>query len=428
MLELGILLSLIAINGAFSLSELAVVSARKTRLKRMVEDGRRGAASALALAEDPGRFLSTVQIGITLVGIISGAFSGATLGHQLRDFFLHKGFSLTFADTAGYGAVIGLITYLSVVVGELLPKNLALRNAEVIACRMAPTMSVISRIASPLVWILDSSTRSLFWLVGASTQFHNTVTDEEIKTLVAEAKISGVIEPHEQEMITAVLRLGDRTARAVMTPRTEVEWLDLSKSKEDLWTQLLNAGHSWLPVGKASPENLIGVIAVRETVSASIASNSFDVEVHIRHAPIVPVSSDALDVLDKLRKTKVPIMLVHDEYGHFEGIVTPADILDAIVGSFWSDEGLEEREFIKRADGSWLLAGWMPVDEMAEMLGMKLPERRSYKTVAGLIIDEFNRIPELGEVAVIDDWHFEIVDLDGRRIDKILASKINPLT
>lgn len=428
MLELGVLLTLIAINGAFSLSELAVVSARKTRLKRMVEDGRRGAAAALALAEDPGRFLSTVQIGITLVGIISGAFSGATLGHALRDFLLDKGFSLTFADTAGYGAVIGLITYLSVVVGELLPKNLALRNAEAIACRMAPTMSVISRIASPLVWVLDSSTRSLFWLVGASSKVDNRVTDEEIKTLLAEAKLSGVIEPHEQEMITAILRLGDRTVRAVMTPRTEVEWLDLTKSREEVWVQLLNASHSWLPVGEASPENLRGVIAVREAVSASVASNSFAVETHIRDATIVPDSADALDILDKLRRAEPPIMLVHDEYGHFEGIVTPADILDAIVGSFWSDEGPEEREFVQRADGSWLLAGWMPVDEMAEILGINLPERRSYETVAGLIIEEFNRIPEPGEVIMIDDWQFEIVDLDGRRIDKILASKIDPLT
>jgi putative hemolysin len=424
MLELGILLLLIAINGAFSLSELAVVSARKSRLKKWVEDGRRGAAAALALAEDPGRFLSTVQIGITLVGIVSGAYSGATLGHQLRDILISRGFSLTVADSVGYGAVIGLITYLSVVIGELLPKNLALRNAETIACRMAPTMSVISRIASPLVWLLDSSTRFLFWLVGASTQPENTITDEEIKTLVAEAQTSGVIERHEQQMISAVLRLGDRTARAVMTPRTEVEWLDLTGSRDEIWGRLIVASHSWLPVGEASTDNLYGVIAVREAVSASLASNSFDVEVHIRQAPIVPDSADALDVLDILRKAEAPIVLVHDEYGHFEGIVTPADILDAIAGSFRSDEGVGEKEFVQRADGSWLLAGWMPVDEMAEMLGVALPERRNYETVAGLIIDELNRIPELGETVDIIDWRFEIVDLDGRRIDKVLASKL----
>jgi putative hemolysin len=424
MLELGIVLALIALNGAFSLSEFAVVSARKTRLKKMLEDGRRGAAAALALAEDPGRFLSTVQIGITLVGIISGAFSGATLGHQLRDILLSRGFSLTVADSVGYGAVIGLITYLSVVIGELLPKNLALRNAETIACRMAPTMSIISRIASPLVWLLDNSTRFLFWLIGGSAQSENTITDEEIRTLVAEAKTSGVIEPHEQQMISAVLRLGDRTARAVMTPRTEVEWLDLTGSRDDVWGRLIAAGHSWLPVGEGSPENLTGVIAVREAVSASLASNSFDVQAHIRQAPIAPDSADALDVLDTLRKAEAPIVLIHDEYGHFEGIVTPADILDAIVGSFRSDEGAEEKEFVQRADGSWLLAGWMPVDEMAEMLGVTLPERRSYETVAGLIIDELNRIPELGEVVDIEEWRFEIMDLDGRRVDKVLASRM----
>lgn len=324
----------------------------------------------------------------------------------------------------GYGVVIGLITYLSVVVGELLPKNLALRNAEAIACRVAPTMSVISRIAAPLVWLLDASTRLIFWIFGQTTEPESLVTDEEIKTLVAEAQTAGVIEAHEQQMISAVLRLGDRAARALMTPRTEVEWLDLGDAESEIRKKLIATTHSRLPVGEASPDKLIGVVQIRDLLAPLLNGKAINVCAHIRKAPVVPDTIDALDVLDVLRKAETPMALVHDEYGHFEGIVTPADILDAIAGSFRSDEGQAEPEAVRRADGSWLLAGWMPVDELADQLGVALPEGRNYETVAGLVIDELNHLPELGEAVETLGWRFEVVDLDGRRVDKVLASKI----
>jgi putative hemolysin len=408
MLEFGVVLILIAINGAFSLSELAIVSARKIRLKRLADYGRPGAAAALALAEDPGRFLSTVQIGITLVGVLAGAFSGATLGQRLRDVLLAQGFSLAVADSVGYGAVIGLITYLSVVVGELVPKNFALRNAEAIACRVAPSMSVMSKIAAPLVWLLDASTRFIFWILGQTTEPESAVTDEEIKTLVAEAQTAGVIEAHEQQMISAVLRLGDRAARALMTPRTEVEWLDLDDANPEIQEKLIATTHSRLPVGETSPDKLIGVVQIRDLLAPLLNGEAIDVRAHIRKAPVVPDTIDALDVLDILRKAETPMALVHNEYGHFEGIVTPADILDAIAGSFRSDEGQAEPEAVRRADGSWLLAGWMPVDEMADQLRVALPEGRNYETVAGLVIDQLNHLPDLGENVETLGWRFEV--------------------
>lgn len=424
MIEFAVVIILVAVNGAFSLSELAIVSARRIRLKRLADEGRRGAAAALALAEDPGRFLSTVQIGITLVGVLAGAFSGAALGERLRDILLAQGYSPAVADSVGYGVVIGLITYLSVVVGELLPKNLALRNPEAIACRVAPSMSAISQIAAPLVWLLDASTRLLFWIFGQTGEPESAVTDEEIKTLVAEAQTAGAIEAHEEQMISAVLRLGDRTARALMTPRTEVEWLDLESADLEIQEKLIATTHSRLPVGEASPDRLIGVVQKRDLLAPLLSGKAVNVRAHLRQAPVVPDTMDALDVLAVLRKAETPMALVYDEHGHFEGLVTPADILDAIAGSFRSDKGQAEPEAVRRADGSWLLAGWMPVDEMADQLGLALPQDRNYETVAGLVIDELNHLPELGEAVEALGWRFEIVDLDGRRVDKVLASKI----
>jgi putative hemolysin len=423
-LELGIAVLLIGLNGLFALSELAIVSARKARLKTMADNGRAGASTALTLMEDSGRFLSTVQIGITLVGILAGAFSGAALGAMLTDILLGQGMPERVAEPLGYGLVIGSITYLSVVVGELVPKHLALKSPEGIACAVAPLMALISRIAAPVVWLLNASTKLIFRLFGQSTESESAVTEEEIKTIMAEAETAGVIETDERKMIAGVMRLGDRAVRGVMTPRTDVDWIDLDDNPSEIREILINTPHSRLPVAEGHPDNMLGVVQARELLAATLREEALDIRRHVRRAPIIPDTLDALDALEVLRQAEVPMALVHDEYGHFDGVVTPADILDAIAGAFRSDEGEAEPEAVQREDGSWLLAGWMPADEMAEQLGVSLPERRDYETVAGLVIGELQHLPNAGEAVETLGWRFEVVDLDGRRIDKVLASRI----
>lgn len=421
MLELAIAFFLIALNGVFALSELAIVSARRPRLKAMAEQGRNGANTALALMEDSGRFLSTVQIGITLVGILAGAFSGAALGGRLTEILEAQGMPDAAAEPVGYGIVIGLITYLSIVIGELVPKQLALRHPEGIACAVAPVMLVISKFAAPAVWLLNASTRLIFGLFGSPSDGDNTVTEEEIKMLVGEAESAGVIEEEERRMISGVLRLGDRPVRGLMTPRTDVDWIDLEDDEETIRSLLIETPHSRLPVTEGSSDNVIGVVQSRSLLASLLSGQPMDVRAHLEQAPVIPDTLYALDALAVLRDAAVPMALVHDEYGHFEGIVTPADALEAIVGAFRSDGEAPDQDAVRRDDGSWLLAGSMPVDEMAELLGVHLPENRSYHTVGGLVISEIQRLPETGEHVDALGWRFEVVDLDGRRIDKVLA-------
>ncbi|MFC3127591.1 hemolysin family protein [Pseudoroseomonas globiformis] len=424
MFEIAIVLLLVLVNGVFSLSELAVVSARRPRLRAMAAEGRAGAAAALRLAEDPGRFLSTVQIGITLVGVLAGAFSGSTLGGQLSLALLEAGVPLRFADPLGFGLVVALVTYLSIVVGELVPKRLALRNAEALACLVAPLMRMVSRIAAPVVWLLDTSTTYIFRLLGQGAEQDERVTEDDVHSLVAEAEQSGAIEGTEREMITGVLRLGDRPVRGIMTHRNEVDWIDLNAPEEATHALLMRTQHSRLPVGESTVDALIGVVQTRELLAAHLSGRPFDIRAAMRPAPVIPDAADALDALDVLRQHEVPMALVHDEYGHFEGIVTPADMLEAITGSFRADEGDGEPGAVERADGSWLLAGWLPADEMADRLGIKLPEPRSYHTLAGFLLAGFGRIPAVGEFRTLLGWRFEVMDLDGRRIDKVLAAPV----
>ena len=424
MLEIFIVLCLVVLNGIFALSELAIVSSRRTRLKALAANGRRGARRALALADDPGRFLSTVQIGITLVGILAGAFSGATLGVYLEAFLIGQGLSRDVAEALSLGIVIIAITYLSLIIGELVPKNLALRNAEGIACTVAPMMTVLARVGSPLVSLLDLSTKAVLRLIGQTPQPATAVTEEEIKTLVAEAESAGVLESGERQMIAGVLRLGDRAVRGLMTPRTDVDWIDLSAPELDIKARLISTGHSRLPVSEETPDGMIGVVQTRELLAELLAGKPLDIRKHARKAPIIPETMDALDVLQVLREAPVPMALIHDEYGHFEGLVTPADILEAIAGVFHADSEGREPYAVERDDGSWLLSGAMPADEMAEQLGIVLPERRDFQTVAGFVLAQLSRLPATGEFVEALGWRFEVVDIDGRRIDKVLATRI----
>ncbi|SCY89163.1 hemolysin family protein [Microvirga guangxiensis] len=425
MLELVIALALVALNGVFALSELAIVSARRPRLKAMAEQGRSGASTALTLMEDSGRFLSTVQIGITLVGILAGAFSGAALGDRLSQILMDQGMPERAADPLGFGIVISVITYLSIVIGELVPKQLALRHPEGIACTMAPIMLVLSKVAAPAVWLLNASTRLIFGLFGTPSGDETTVTEEEIKMLVGEAESAGVIEEQERRMISGVLRLGDRTVRGLMTPRTDVDWIDVEDDAETIRALLLETPHSRLPVSDGSPDNIIGVVQSRALLAALLSGQPLDIRSQVQSAPVIPDTLYALDALATLRDSEVPMALVHDEYGHFEGVVTPADALEAIVGAFRSDGEAPEPDAVRREDGSWLLAGSMPVDEMADVLGITLPEPRSYHTVGGLVISELQRLPNTGESVDVLGWRLEVIDLDERRIDKVLAMPLN---
>ena len=428
MLELAVVLVLVLLNGVFALSELAVVSARRPRLRAMAEAGRPGAGAALALAEDPGRFLSTVQIGITLVGVLAGAFSGAALGGGLAAWLASIGLPRSVAEPLGFGAVVALVTYLSIVVGELVPKRLALRNAEGMACAVAPPMSVLTRSAAPVAWLLDRSADLVFRLLGRAEEPEERVTQGDVRAVIAEAERTGGIEEAERRMITGVLRLGDRRVRAVMTPRVAVDWIDVAAGAEAARAAVLGSPHSRLPVGDGSQDAAVGVVRARELLAALLDGQTPDVRSLVRPAPVVPDTADALDVLATLREAEVPMALVHDEHGHFEGIVTPTDLTEAIVGAFRSDADLgSEPEAVRREDGSWLLAGSMPVDEMAEHLNnVALPEERAYQTVAGFVLQAMGRLPRVGDAVEQQGWRFEVVDMDGRRIDKVLAAPARP--
>ncbi|WP_265517068.1 hemolysin family protein [Nitratireductor luteus] len=421
--ELTILFILILFNGFMAMSELAVVSARPARLKARRDKGERGASRAIALSSDPGRFLSTVQIGITLVGVLSGAFSGATLGVRLSDTLATLGVPPSIANPAGIGIVVALITYVSLIIGELVPKQIALKNADGIAVRVAPIMVWIARIAMPLVWLLDISGRTVLTLLGQNSQPSRHVTDEEIRTLIAEAEHAGTIESGERRMITGVMRLADRKARAIMTPRGEVDWIDLTVDEETIVDMLRRTDHSLLPAGKGSMNALTGVIRIRDISIADIEGKGLDIADRVHPAPLVHDNTPALDVLTLLREAEVPMVLVHDEFGTFEGVVTPADILEAIAGVFRADAEEGELDIIQREDGSWLLPGMMPADEMADHLSIRLPPERSYSTLAGFLLTHFQELPKIGNKVDIENWRFEVVDMDGRRIDQVIASR-----
>jgi putative hemolysin len=420
-LDIAIIVLLTLLNGVLAMSELAILSSRPARLRVMADRGKRGAAIALELLENSGRFLSTVQIGITLVGVLSGAFSGATLGTRLAGWLREQGVAPNVADTLGVGIVVVLITYLSLIIGELVPKQIALRDSEGIAARVAPSMKLLSKCSAPLVWLLDASGRLVLTLLGQRGKNDETVTEEEVRTILAEAESAGVLERAEKDMISGVMRLGDRSARSLMTPRREVEVIDLSDSSKAIMARLRATRNTRLPVQDGEDDNIIGVVTVKELFQTQLEGRALNVREHVQAAPIVMDTTEALSVLQALRSSKAHMSLVFDEYGHFEGIITANDVLEAITGAFQDDEG-DEPAITMRSDGSYLVAGWMQADELAEALAMPI-ERGNYETAAGFILAELNHLPHTGESFVRDGWKFEVVDLDGRRIDKILVSK-----
>ena len=423
-IDVLLLIALIALNGVLAMSELAIVSSREARLRAMARSGSRGAQCALDLASEPGRFLSTVQSGITLIAIFAGAFSGEALGGPTAQRLQLLGLDPDTAHTVGFGVVIVITTYVSLVIGEIVPKQVALRSPEPIAVVMSRPMRVLARITAPFVWLLDRSSLLIFKVFGFDRESKNQVTAEELHLVVAEAQNAGVLEESERAIISGIVRLADRPVREVMTPRTEIDWIDVASTPEEIRAALLETAHTRIPVAGGSVENIVGVIEIRDVVAALLQDRPLDLGQLCRAAPVIPDLMDAMDALAVLRASDVPLALVHDEYGHLDGIVTPGSILAALAGTFAHDiEQGEEPPLVERDDGSWLVSGAANADVLSDRLGIAMPDERDYSTVAGFALSVLKHLPETGETFRHDGWKFEIVDMDGRKIDKLIASR-----
>jgi putative hemolysin len=377
------------------------------------------------LADDPGKFLSSVQIGITLVGILSGAFSGATLGARLSLWLAQVGVPANIADVGGVGLVVVLITYGSLILGELVPKQIALRNPEMVASYVAQPMAIIALVGSPIVWLLDVSGKLVLRLLGQSGQSEEQVTEEEVRTIIAEATSAGVFETEEHSMISGVMRLADRSARGLMTPRLDVVSIDVEDSFEDNLKIILGTSHSQVLVQEGNADSILGVLILADLLPALATGQQPDLRRLVKPLPVVMEHADALDVVEAIRQSSVKMVLVVDEYGHFEGIVTFGDVLEVITGVYNEEPG-DDPAIVQRQDGSWLVAGWMPVDDFSERFKIVVPKDARYETVAGYILSVLNHLPLTGESFDREGWRFEVVDLDGRRIDKVLVSSLQP--
>lgn len=411
------------------MSELAIVSARPARLKVSVEDGSRGAQVALDLAANPGKFLSTVQIGITLVGIIAGAYSGASLGGPTGERLVLLGVPVEYAEDVGFVLVIAITTYFSLVVGELVPKQLALRAAEPIARLAAIPMLLISRVCAPFVWLLDKSSEFLMRMMGIRHASDQEVTAEELHMIFAEATRSGVIEEEERALMTGIMRLADRPVRELMTPRTELHWIERRAPETMLRSVIAESPHSLLLVADGSVDNVVGVVKVRDVLAVLLRGRKVQLARLMKKPASVPDQLDSMDALRVMQQADVAMALVHDEYGHLEGIVTPADLLSALAGNFIAhqDEG-DAPLVIEREDGSLLVSGALPADALADRLQIDMPEDRDFATAAGYSLSVLKRLPHEGERFDDQGWRFEIVDMDGRKIDKLLVCRIKKAT
>jgi putative hemolysin len=425
-IEIGIVSTLIGINGFLAMSELAMVSSRRARLQSMSAAGSRGASAALQVIAKPGRFLSTVQIGITMVGIGAGAFSGATIAGRLDTHLRALGLSAAAAEFLAYGIVVTIITYFSVVAGELVPKQIALRHAERVAASVAIPMRMLTRLFAPLVSVLDASARISLKVMGHEGEVKHSVTDEEIKALIGEAERAGVVEPEERSMIAGVMRLADRPVRAIMTQRMEVEWIDLLEDEASIRRRIKESSHACLPAARGALDDVVGVVSTKDLLDSYLDERPVHIQEMVHSAPAVNDSINSLDVIDTLREAHAPMVLVIDEHGSFEGIVTKGDILKTIAGEIGGMRGSEPAA-VERSDGSLLIDGAMPADMFAELLGVSLPPGRTYHTVAGFILDNLRRFPAVGETFQSGEWRFEIADLDGLRIDKIIATRNPPM-
>jgi putative hemolysin len=423
-LELLVILLLVLLNGAFAMSELAIVSARRARLAALQRRGSTAAATAIELAEDPQRFLPTVQVGITLVGILAGAFGGARLSSGIAELLAGLPIVGPFAGEIGFALVVVLITYMSLILGELVPKQLALRNPEAVAVAVARPLTWLARAASPVVWLLSVSSAAVLRLFGRHDRSDQAVTEEEVKAVVAEGATSGAIETEERHMIERVLRLADKPVRALMTPRTDLDWLDRTAAAADIAARLRGSNVTRFVVADKRVDNVVGVVAAKDLLDQMLEGAPLSIEAAMRQPLVLPDTLSALDALERLRGDPLGMALVLDEYGSFEGVVTASDLLEAIVGELGTTPATDAKPAVERHDGSLLLDGMMPSDELKARLDLPdLPREGTYHTVAGLMLALLQRVPKEGDRIAWAGWRFEIVDMDGRRVDKVLATK-----
>ncbi len=428
-IEILVLIVLILVNGFFSMAEMAVVSARKARLHQRAVEGSRGARTALAMAEKPTRFLSTVQIGITLIGILTGVFGGATIAEELSIIFEQYAWLAPYSETVSATIIVIIITYFSLVAGELVPKRLALNNAEKIAASVAPLMHFLSRISTPFVNLLTASTEAVLRLLRIKPTSEPTITEEEVKILIDQGTLSGVFEVMEQDIVERVFRLSDRTVRSLMTSRLEMIWLDAEDALEENMRKVIASGHSNFVVCRGSLDNVLGIIRAKDLLTQFAGGQQVSVLSAVQQPPVVPESMKALNAVERLRAEKSPLALVVDEYGIIAGMITFTDVLEAIVGDIpGMDNPGEEPEATQREDGSWLFDGQIAIHDLQMMLDLDEPpvKEANYETVGGLFMALVERIPVVGDHFEWQNLRFEIVDMDGHRVDKVLVAPISP--
>jgi putative hemolysin len=423
--EIFIVLLLIFANGLFSMSEMAVVSARKARLQELAERGDTKARAALKLANSPNQFLSTVQVGITLIGILAGAFGGATLSEKLAEAIAQIPFLSSYSEAIGLGAVVLTITYLSLILGELVPKRLALKSPERIAANISVRVQWVASIAYPAVHLLTLSTEAVLKLLGANMPSDEPlVTEEEIKVMVRQGTEAGTFEAAEQDMVERVFRLSDQRVSSLMTPRLDIVWLDLSEPVEVNRQQMIQSHHSRFPVCQDNLDNVLGVVHVTDILARSLAGESFDFTAILRQPVFVPEGTHALKVLELFKQSSTHLALVVDEYGVLQGLVTLNDVMEVIIGDVPFADKPHESLAIEREDGSWLLDGMLPIDKFKELFVVEeLPgeDRGNYQTLGGLIITRLGRIPTSADHFEWEGIRFEVMDMDGNRVDKVLV-------
>jgi putative hemolysin len=420
--ELVTILLLILINGLFSMGELALVSSKQARLTVLEAQGVPGAATARRLAEDPQRFLPTVQVGITMVSIVLGVAGGAQLAARLEPLIDRVALLAPIASELSLALVVVLITYATLVLGELVPKQLALRQPEIVAARLARPIAVIARIAGPAVWLLSASSDLVLRTIGARTPSVQGVTEEELRAVLAEGAQTGVLEEEEHDMISRVLRLADKPVRAIMTPRTELVWLDRGDPPSDIIAVLQSSTHSRFVVCDGTIDNPVGVVRAKDLLDRALAGEPLSLAAALRTATIVPDTVSALDALDRLRSDQLGLALVLDEYGSFEGVVTAANVLHAIVGE--PIPASQPGDGLEAVDGAVLADGLMPIDELkSRLLLPDLPAEGSYHTVGGLVLALLRRVPVTGDRIIFGGWRFEVLAMDARRVARVRISK-----
>jgi len=422
LLEISILIFLILLNGVFALSELAIVSSRRERLQMLVDEGNKGASIALGMAQEPTALLSTVQVGITLIGILAGAFGGASLSDELALLIAPIPVIGAYARTISLAIVVGTITYFSVVLGELVPKRLALRDPERIAAMVARPMSLLSRIARPLVRLLTLSTAFFLRVLGVrETVSESMVSEEEIKVLIEQGALAGVFEEAERDMVESIFRFGDRQLRSIMTPRTEIVWLDINDSEEIVRETVSQSHHSRFPVCDDSIDRVLGIVEAKDLLSSSWSNEPFDLRAVMRAPVFLPETMPALRALERFKQTANQSALLVDEFGGIEGMVTLIDMMEAIVGDIPTLEEIAEPPVVRREDGSLLVEGYLDVEDLKELLDVdELPDEEDYQTLGGFVVLRLGRLPRVGDIVEWLGYRFEIVDMDGNRVDKVL--------